>query len=318
MFKIIEHAAHPMSRSPVPPSLPLLDSEVLRTFVAIAETGSFSRASEQLHRTPSAVSMQIKKLEGQLKCSLLSRKGKVVRPTSEGQALLGYARRILRLNQEAVALFRAPAIEGMVRLGSPADFGTRFMPAILARFAANHPGVEVDVVLDGSKALDEMLAKRRIDLTLLTCAPEDPLIHGGELVFTEPLAWTGLEGGVAHRREPMPLALSIEGCPWREAALTALDAANKPYRIAYESFHCAGQEAALRADLAVAPFPKSTIEWPLQQLDERQGLPPIGNYQILLKYRPSIGSAAAALRDSVRESFAAFGRAAPSRTPATA
>lgn len=298
-------------------SLPLLDPEILRTVVAIAETGSFSRAAEQVHRTPSAVSMQIKKLEGQLRCALFSREGRSARPTREGQALLGYARRILRLNREAVAMFRAPAIEGMVRLGSPADFGTRFMPAILARFAADQPGVEVDVVLDGSKALDEMLAERRIDLTLLTCRPDDPLGHGGELVFSEPLVWAGLEAGVAHRREPLPLALSIEGCPWREAALTGLDAANIPYRIAYESFHCAGQEAALRADLAVAPFPQSTIEWPLQQLDERHGLPPIGDYRILLKSASVIGPAAAALRDSVRESFAAFGRS-PSGAPATA
>lgn len=292
---------------PLDLNLPLLDSDVLRTFVAIAELNSFARAAEQVHRTPSAVSMQIRRLEETLGCPVFSREGRQVRLTSEGQALIGYARRILRLNNEAVRLFRAPAIEGVVRLGSPADFGTRFMPAILARFAATHPSVEVDVVLNGSGYLDDLLRKKQIDLTLLTASADNPLASGGEVVFTEPLCWTGLENGDAHRRSPLPLALSIDGCPWREAALTALDAADRPYRIAYESFHSAGQEAALVAGLAVAPFPDSVIETPLQRLDERHGLPPIGDYNVILKASRRMGPAAHALHDHVKDYFSEIG-----------
>ena len=201
-----------------------------------------------------------------------------------------------------------------------AGLGTRFLPAILARFARSHPGVNVDVVIDGSPTLREAVARGQLDLTLTTVRADDPVDQpgrdkAGRIVFTEPLAWVGLEGGIAYDRNPLPLALSENGCPWRAAALAALDAAGRGYRIAYSSFHSAGQEAALLADLAVAPFPASVIEPPLQRLDERFGLPEIGDYHIILSKNAHAGPAADALADHVIDAFRdlAAGR---SQTPA--
>ncbi|MEP2704232.1 MAG: LysR family transcriptional regulator [Roseibium sp.] len=281
----------------------LIDMELYRTFLVIAEMSSFSKASDLIGRTPSAVSMQIKKLETMLGVSVFVREGRTVRLTSEGEALLGYARRILMLNEEAVSLFVAPLVEGEVRFGAPSDFGTRFLPNILSRFARSHPGVNVDVHLDGSPRLDEMVQKNELDLVLCTARPGTKLAAGGEIVYSEPLVWVGLEGGIAYDRDPLPLAVSAPGCPWRRAARMSLDAVEKPYRISYTSFHSAGQEAALLADLAVAPFPASVVEPPLQVLDDRHGLPDIGDYQIIMKERGRAGRATHAFAEHVEECF---------------
>ncbi|WP_306027412.1 LysR substrate-binding domain-containing protein [Stappia sp. MMSF_3263] len=282
---------------------PLIEMDLYRTFLLIAETGSFSKTSEIIGRTPSAVSMQIKKLELLLGVAVFAREGRSVRMTAEGEALLGYARRILLLNEEAVAMFRSPEIEGEVRFGAPSDFGTRFLPNILTRFARSHPGVNVDVHLDGSPPLQQKLKDSQLDLILYTARPDSDLARGGEIVYTEPLAWAGLEGGVAYSRDPLPLALSVSGCPWRKAARIALDKSDHPYRIAYQSFHSAGQEAALLADLAIAPFPTSVITPPLQKLDDRHGLPEIGDYHLILKEAGNAGKATAAFASHVVACF---------------
>ncbi|PVB61835.1 LysR substrate-binding domain-containing protein [Labrenzia sp. 011] len=290
---------------------PLIDLDLYRTFVAIAETLSFTKASELVGRTPSAVSMQIKKLETLLQVAVFAREGRTVRLTPEGEALLGYARRILMLNEEAVGLFVSPEVEGEVRFGAPSDFGTRFLPNILSRFARSHPGVNVDVHLDGSPKLDEKVRKAELDLALFTVRPGTGLARGGEVVFREPLVWAGLEGGIAYERDPVPLAVSTPGCPWRRAARVALDDAQKPYRISYTSFHSAGQEAALLADLAIAPFPASVVAPPLQVLDSRHGLPEIGDYHIIMIERPSAGKATHAFARHVEESFRELGLSLP-------
>ncbi|MTI44907.1 transcriptional regulator, LysR family [Roseibium hamelinense] len=281
----------------------LIDMELYRTFLIIAETSSFTKASELVGRTPSAVSMQIKKLETLLGVPVFAREGRTVRMTSEGEALLGYARRILMLNEEAVSLFQSPSVEGEVRFGAPSDFGTRFVPNILSRFARSHPGVNVEVSLDGSPLMLDRLKKGELDLVLYTARPDSELARGGEIVFTEPLVWAGLEGGIAYDRDPLPLAVSSSGCPWRRAARSALDKVQKPYRISYTSFHSAGQEAALLADLAIAPFPASVVSPPLQILDARHGLPEIGNYHIILQKSGKAGKATHAFADHVTECF---------------
>ncbi|MBN9671765.1 LysR family transcriptional regulator [Roseibium aggregatum] len=281
----------------------LIDMELYRTFLVIAETSSFTKASELIGRTPSAVSMQIKKLESILGVAVFAREGRTVRLTPEGEALMGYARRILMLNEEAVSLFLSPEVEGEVRFGAPSDFGTRFLPNILSRFARSHPGVNVDVHLDGSPRLGELVTKGELDLVLYTARPGTALAQAGQIVFTEPLVWVGLEGGIAYERDPLPLAVSTPGCPWRRAARVALDDAQKPYRISYTSFHSAGQEAALLADLAVAPFPASVAGPPLQVLDERHGLPTIGDYHIIMAEGPRAGRATHAFAEHVEESF---------------
>ena len=151
--------------------LPLLDNDVLRTFVAIAETGSFTTAADRVYRTPSAVSMQIKKLEEQLNVTLFLRDARSVTLTESGEVLLPYARRMLALSNEAVGRFRMPEMKGVVRLGAPDDIGERFMPTILRRFAELYPLIMVDLTVDTSGALRRRLAEQRLDLTLVNSAP---------------------------------------------------------------------------------------------------------------------------------------------------
>ncbi len=282
---------------------PVLDSDLLRTFVAIADTGSFRKAAQQVFRTPSAVSMQIKKLEEIVGRELFVRAGRGVGLTPDGEALLGYGRRILKLNEEAVARFLAPSVEGVTRFGAPDDFGTRFLPGILSRFAASHPAVDVEVFLEESVSLLRRLESGDLDLTLVTTAKSEVLRGTNEIVFTEPLVWAGLKGGVAWEREPLPLALAAHGCPWRAAALNALDRMSTPYRVSYTCPHSAGQEAALLSDLAIAPVPASLIRPPFQRLGSGEGLPPLGDYHIVLCRRPDLGPAGQALAAHIEDSF---------------
>ncbi|MFY0989591.1 LysR substrate-binding domain-containing protein [Halomonas sp. C05BenzN] len=281
--------------------LPLLDTDVLRTFVAIAESGSFTRAARQVFRTPSALSMQIKRLEETLGQTLFVREARQVRLTPEGEVLLGYGRRLLKLNEEAVTQFLAPSLEGRVSIGTTDDVGTRILPGVLARFARSHPAVQVEVVVGGSTGILARLDAGELDLVLVTSGnPGQPV--RGEIVHSEPLVWAGREGGIAAQRSPLPVALAHHGCAWRGMALDALDRAGVSYRIAYTCEHSAGQEAAMLADLAVSPFPLTLVRPPLRRID-RALLPPLGDYQLELVKRGGAGEASEALVGHVIEAF---------------
>lgn len=282
-------------------ALPLLDSEVLRTFVTIAESGSFTRAAQQLFRTPSALSMQIKRLEETLGQALFIREARYVRLTTEGEMLLGYGRRLLKLNAEAVTQFLAPALEGRVGLGITDDVVGRILPTVLTQFARSHPAVQVDVVVGRSIDLLARLDEGELDLALVM-AGEPGQATRGEVVHSEPLVWAGREDGVAVQRTPLPVTLAQQGCAWRRIALNALDSAGVNYRIAYSCDHCAGQEAAMLADLAVTAFPKSLIRPPLKRLNNDL-LPPLGDYQVSLVKQAGSGNASEVLAERVVEAF---------------
>ncbi|MFL1405311.1 LysR substrate-binding domain-containing protein [Marinobacter sp. M1N3S26] len=288
--------------TPHPANLPLLDIDVLRTFVAIAESGSFTRAARQVHRTPSALSMQIKRLEDILGQSLFVREARHVRLTSEGEVLLGYGRRFLSLNEEAVQRFLSPVLEGRISLGTTDDVGTRILPGVLSQFARSHPAVQVDVVVGPSEQNLARLDAGELDLVLVTSGNQNQEPRG-EVVHSEPLVWAGREGGVAAHRSPLPVALANHGCVWRRTALDALDRAGVSYRVAFNCDHCAGQEAAMMADLAVAPFPRSLVRPPLRRLD-KEGLPPLANYQVVLVQRaraPVSDALCGHVRDALKE-----------------
>lgn len=293
--------------APVNHPLPLLELDVLRTFVAIAETGSFTAAANAVFRTPSAVSMQIKKLEEVLGRPVFTRDARSVSLTADGELLLGYARRLLALNREAVSKFVMPDIRGIVRLGSPDDFGERVLPSVLKRFAQTHPAVAVDVTIDQSVNLRKRMASRQLDIVIVTC-PDRSVENGQEfeVLLTEPIVWAGVKGGCAHMREPLPVSIWEEGCAWRSAALEALGQQGRSYRVAYMSAHTAGQRAAILADLAVAPLPKSFIGGDLVELGPEDGLPRMGNYQIGMAVTPDAPAPVRAAADHIRAAFELF------------
>ncbi len=281
-------------------TVPLLDTDVLRTFVAIAECGSFTRAAKQVFRTPSALSMQIKRLEEILGHVLFVREARHVRLTPEGEVLLGYGRRLLRLNEEAIQQFLTPTLEGRVSLGTSDDVGSRILPGVLAQFARSYPAVQVDVVVGSSKQHLERLDAGELDMALITIGNQGQEMRG-EVVHMEPLVWAGREGGIAANRSPLPVALASHGCVWRRMALRALDEAGMSYRVAYTCDNCSGQEAAMFADLAVSPFPLSLVRPPLRKLD-REGLPALSDYQIAL-VRHGGNPVQDALAGHVKEAF---------------
>jgi DNA-binding transcriptional LysR family regulator len=290
--------------APLNHPMPLLDLDVLRTFVAIAETGSFTAAANAVFRTPSAVSMQIKKLEEILGRSVFSRDARSVTLTNDGEMLIGYARRLIALNREAVSKFIIPDISGVVRLGSPDDYGERVLPHVLKRFAQTHPAIAVDVVIDQSGNLKRRMADGGLDITLFTVCRSIPA--EAEVLLTEPIVWGGAKGGCAHMREPLPLSIWEEGCAWRAAALEALGRAGREYRIAYMSAHTAGQRSAILSDLAVAPLPKSFIGEEVVALGPEEGLPLLPTYNLAMIVAPDASAPVKAAADHIRATFESF------------
>jgi len=291
--------------APLNHPLPLLDLDVLRTFVAIAETGSFTTAANAVFRTPSAVSMQIKKLEDILGRSVFARDARSVSLTTDGEMLLGYARRLLAINREAVSKFIIPDIVGVVRLGSPDDYGERVLPHVLKRFAKTHPSIAVDVTIDQSVNLRRRMDDRGLDITLVTNSYANTS-NGLEVLLSEPIVWAGAKGGCAYMREPLPVSIWEEGCAWRAGALEALGRDGRNYRVAYMSAHTAGQRAAIMADLAVAPLPKSFLGDDMVELSPADGLPVIGNYNLAMIVPPDASAPVKAVADHIRATFEVF------------
>ncbi|CAN7413237.1 LysR family transcriptional regulator [Rhizobium ruizarguesonis] len=283
--------------------IPLLDNDVLRTFVAIAETGNFSTAAEAVFRTPSAVSMQIKKLEEQLGATLFLRDARSVSLTRHGEMLLSYARNILALSNEAVSRFIMPELSGVVRLGAPEDIGERLLPSILKSFAESYPGIMVDVTIDMSMGLKKRMEEQRLDLALINCATR-PFPTGGEVVFRERLVWAGAKCGSAHRRDPLPISIWEDGCIWRQEALSQLERNKRHYRVAYLSGHTMAQRAAVLSDLAIAPLPLSYVNEDMAILGPQEGLPELGAFDIRLLTASQVSGPIETVADSIRGAFA--------------
>lgn len=261
----------------------ILEPELLQTFVAITEAGSFTDAARRVGRTQSAVSMQMKRLEEVLGRPVFARSGRSVRLTADGELLLGHARRILRTHREALAAFGGSELQGTVAIGTPDQYASAFLPGILARFAETHPRVHVEVVCDVTARLLGRLADGTVDLALITHGYGD---DGGVVVLHEPLVWVTSARHGAHERDPLPLALFHSGCHYRKWALEALGQQNRPFRVAYSSVSMAGIDAALRAGLAVSALPRSSIGEGLRILGERDGFPALPSYQLALQRAP--------------------------------
>jgi len=263
-------------------SLPNLDIDLLRAFVAVAETGSFTRAAGHLGRVQSAVSMQVKRLEEVAGQRLFDRSRRKVALSPDGEVLLGYARRMLALNQAALSDLGQAAVAGRVRLGT-ADTAAYFLPGILARFAQALPRVQLEVRCDRSWHLLDALDAGELDLALVTQQGDR---RGGQALRREPLVWASARGQAAHETDPLPLAVFAPGCAYRAAAMDALDLAGRDWRVAYSSTSVAGVQAAAMTGFAVGVLPQSTLLKGMRVLGEADGLPPLPDYAITLHAAP--------------------------------
>lgn len=283
-------------------TLPSLEIDVLKTFVAIAETGNFTTAAEAVYRTPSAVSMQIKKLEEMLGCSLFLRDARSVSLTPQGEVLLGLARRMLALNNEAVTRFLMPDMHGVVRLGAPEDLGERILPEVLKHFAETFPNVTVDVAIGQSTVMRKRVEERRMDIAIYNSFINET-VPAGEFLMHERLVWAGVRCGTAHLRDPLPVSMWEEGCVWRAQALQRLGDAGRAYRVAFLSAHTTGQRAAILADLAIAPFAHYLVHGDLVALGEAEGLPELDGYDIGMRVIEEPSAPILAVAEHVRTAF---------------
>ncbi len=257
----------------------LLDIDQLRTFVAIADSGTFTRAAETVHKTQSAVSMQIKKLEEGVGRVLFERDGRASRLTEDGEKLLDYARRIVRLSGEALASFAEAELAGRVRLGLPDDYADRYLPEILARFSQSNPRVEVTVVCEPTPMLFERIAASDLDLAIITHVESR---GAASVIRRERLLWvTSLRHSV-HELDPLPLALGRSFCSWRQAASVALEGIGRRYRVLYSSWNSTAVGAAVLAGLAVSVLPESAIRPGMRILGANDGFPLLPSCKIAL------------------------------------
>jgi DNA-binding transcriptional LysR family regulator len=236
-----------------------LEIDVLKTFIAVAETGSVKYAAERVARSPAAVSMQMKKLERLVGAPVFHRSEGAMRLSDSGDRLMPHAHRIIEANDTALAALLSPDIKGMVRIGLCLENIETRMPEILAGFSRVHPSVTVNINAGDAKDLSAMLATNALDIAILTTGGGVTNLENDRLLYEQPLVWATHKNSRRDGESPLQVAVAPSGCPWRDAALDALKRAGIEYRISYLSNVSESQLAAVRADLAVAALPASRV-----------------------------------------------------------
>jgi DNA-binding transcriptional LysR family regulator len=278
-------------------TIPSLDPDLLRAFVAVADHRSFTRAATTLNRTQSAVSMQIKRLEDRLGLELFIRTKANVDLSAAGEGLLGYARRILTLNEEAIGRLAERKVDGVVRLGVMDDYGTLIIPPLLASFLAGYPKIHVEM----ETGLTSSMPARLGDAYDLVIAMHPQGRGEGEFLRRERAVWAaGLTSHGVEEREPLPVALYPQGCLFRKWAIEALDAAKRPWRLAFVSHSLAAVESVAAQGLAVTVVKAGTFPPTLRALSEREGMPRLPDADICLHRATNLSPAGALLADHLR------------------
>jgi len=260
----------------------IFDTITLQCFIAVAETGSFTRAAERVGRTQSAISQQMTKLVSLLGKPLFV-KGRQFGLTPEGEIFLGYARQIFALHREALDRFTTPELEGEVRFGLPENFASVYLSEVLADFSRIHPRILLNIECDLTLNLFDRFKKKKFDLVLVKMnRPED--FPNGLDVWSEPLKWVG-DPILINRKKPVPLVLSPTPCVYRASAIKALEKAGRPWRLVFSSPSYAGTVAAVKAGMGISVMPHTMIPPELQAVDASL-LPKLADTHVsLLKHR---------------------------------
>lgn len=267
-----------------------LQLDWLKCFVAVVDTGSLTAATEEVHRSQSAVSMQIRKLEDALGRQLLVRGARRAELTPDGQTLLGYARRMLDLQAEAQGALGDEPLTGRVRLGVPDDYAAKYLTPVLRRFAPRHSGVEIELDCEQSTSLIPRVASGELDLALIS--RDHP--RCGSLLFHEPMVWVGSPQFELWRRDPLPIAVYEDTSLARRSAIKALAQQGRRYRVVYHSSSLAGQIAAVESGIAVAALTHCSAPAHLQILGREHGLGPLEPMEVAV-YRSRASRASKAV-----------------------
>ncbi len=269
--------------------MPDLQIDWLKCFVATVDAGSLSAAAAEVHRSQSAVSMQIRKLESAVGHTLLLRGPRLLQLTPAGQTLLGHARRMLDVQAEALAALQGGGLSGVVRLGVPDDYASKYLTPVLKRFAPRHGGVEIQLDCEQSTVLIPRVQRGDLDLALVS----RDHARRGTLLFHEPMVWVGSPQFEVWARDPLPIAVYEEASLGRRSALQALALQGRPYKVVYNSSNLAGQIAAVESGLAIAALTQCSAPAHLQVLGAAQGLGPLQPMEVAVdRSRASKGSKA--------------------------
>ncbi|GEK73729.1 MULTISPECIES: LysR substrate-binding domain-containing protein [Halomonas] len=266
-----------------------LDLEALRSFVAVARLGSLAAAAEQRHRTVSALSMQIKRLETRLEARLLVRGARGMTLTASGEALLGEARELLRHHDGLVARISGRGLSGRVSFGMPEDYASRLVGRLLPDFLARHP----DVVLEAVTATSGELARRleRGQLSLVVALDRPHRLSGGEPLWRTSPVWAGARDLALAPEAPLPLALHPVDCPYRQLGIEALEAGGRPWHAVFTSTSIHALETAVEAGLAVSILERDRLTPAMRELGEAEGLPRLADCQAELHYGRGVNAA---------------------------
>ena len=277
----------------------MLDTDQLRSFLAIVDTGSFTKAAERVHKTQSAVSMHVRRLEEQLGCALFVKHGRGTRLTAEGESLIDFARRIVHIEAGAVAALSRRGLRGAARLGIPDDYAETYLADILARFTRRHPLVEVSVSCEGSVELAQAVSAGALELALVT---DHPGLHGFELLCEQPLVWAASDRFHVDAGAPVPLALGSVSCLWRRAADEALTDCERATRGLVFSKNFSAIRTAVAAGLAATILPESMVGEGMRILGPEEGLPALPPTRMGLIHAPGRASEETkALANAIRE-----------------
>ena len=229
---------------------------------------------------------------------LFDKRGRRTVLNAQGQTLLQHARRMLVVQEEALAAFRHPDVRGEVRLGACDDYVLSFVPPILSRYASLHSQVHVRLDAQSSRRLVRATAQGELDIALVNIVDETV---GHEKLVSEPLVWVTGARHLAHEKDPLPLALESD-CVWGRWAQQALEGAGRPYRNAYSTFNVSGIVAVVDAGLAVSVMSRSSAPAGLRILGEADGFPALTTTSIGIVLRASpLSPAALAMVQLLRE-----------------
>jgi len=283
------------------------DPAVLRSFVAGMDLGSFAKAASRVGRSTSAVSAQIHRLEEQAGTALFEKSGRHLRLTPAGETLLVYARRLIELNDEAAVALRGIELDGWIRLGMQEDFGESALPDVLGRFARAHPKVRIEAHIARNADLLERIESNQLDLALMwtDAAPNDGTL-ASTLIAAPEMCWIGSASVpfLRNEDEPLPLVAFDRQCLFQSAAVSALDRAGIPWRVAFTSPSLSGIHAATAAGLGVAVRTAYGLPGTLKLMGAESGLPALPSIPLTLLRQartptPSVERLASIILESV-------------------
>jgi DNA-binding transcriptional LysR family regulator len=262
----------------------VFDPVLLKTFVTVAETLSFTRAAQLLGLSQPTVSQHIRKLETAAARHLVTRDTRDVRLTDNGDALLGFARTILAAHDEATSYFTGSAMRGRLRFGSADDLALTQLPQVLRDFRQLYPQINLELTVNQSGALLRRLAAGQLDLVFIKQESGDQL---GRLVRRDRMVWVSHQSVQLDPDAPLPLIVYQAPSLSRTVAIRALEEAGHTWRITCNVREVNGVLAAVRAGIGVAVFPQSLMPSDLVQIPSVFGLPPLGDVDFSLVDNPS-------------------------------